>query len=544
MRTSFLHSSLWLLSLTPVRAQWPVDAQAATVRELEHLFLDAATYNLKRMITPCSQYIDSSTGLANPNLGRQTAAEWIRTAFHDFVTGNIYTLQGGLDASIGFETTRAENVGTAFNDALTNFGYYFNAAVSMADLISLGTVLAAGHCGGVHVPMRGGRKDAAAAGPTGVPQPQQDLNTQLGVFGNAGFNRDDTIALTACGHTLGGVHKKDFPDVVNNAPGTQTGTDGRIAFDETDSGFDNGLVNDYLGSKNAKGGPLVTTTNVTVQSDLRLYVSDQNATMQRLGQSNDYFLSQCSSTFQRMIETVPSGVRLSTPIDPTTTTNLKPYNVDLNVDWSGNMVCTGNLRYVQVPGSAAGPGSYTVTLIGRDGKTTTTTATATKSAADSGTGIYGATNSYKFQLSFPASTGLSGISVGGQTFKFQDSMFPVPGKSSVSPTPPPFTSTPALNAQQSYTANLTVAYLTTAPPATLTATFSIPVPQTGTVSPKTDASTQTQLKLIGKTGPFAIYSGLTTKTLSGKQVYSLSVDVAASGQAGGLGFYKIFNKDS
>ena len=46
------------------------------------------------------------------------------------MTANIYSETGGLDASIGFETARAENVGPAFNDALTFFSYYFNDKLS------------------------------------------------------------------------------------------------------------------------------------------------------------------------------------------------------------------------------------------------------------------------------------------------------------------------------------------------------------------------------------------------------------------------------
>ena len=77
-------------------------------------------------------------------------------------------------------------------------------------------------------------------------------------------------------------------------------------------------VTDYLQGTGAKGGPLITTTNKTVQSDLRLYSSDQNQTMQlyvfyhsdevqtkhkyRLSQSASYFAGQCAITFQRMIE--------------------------------------------------------------------------------------------------------------------------------------------------------------------------------------------------------------------------------------------------
>lgn len=46
------------------------------------------------------------------------------------ITANIYSESGGIDASIGFETTRAENVGPAFNDALTFFSYYMSEMVT------------------------------------------------------------------------------------------------------------------------------------------------------------------------------------------------------------------------------------------------------------------------------------------------------------------------------------------------------------------------------------------------------------------------------
>ena len=529
------------LAFSLVNAQWPVDLQATIIRELEHLILDGSSTNLKSMISPCSQYIDSTTGKPDAKLGRQTAAEWIRTTFHDFITGNRYTLQGGLDASIGFETARDENVGDAFKDALINFSYYYSSAVSMADLVAIGTVLAAGHCGGTPVSLRGGRKDATAAGPTGVPKPQDPLQQQLIQFANAGFeSRDDVIALTACGHSLGGVRKKSFPEVINGNPvGTQEGTDGRVAFDSSVNNFDNTLVKEYLTSTGLKGGPLVTTSDVTRQSDLRLYTSDQNQTMTRLSQSTEYFNNQCSALFRRMIELVPSGVRLSDPVSPSTTTNLKPYNVDLNIDWKGAMTLTGSLRYIQVAGAGAAPGSYDVKLVGRNGQVTSTQVTATKSASDTGTGLYGPTYQYKFQLKFPATTGVSGIQVGTTKFPLQDTMFVVPGLSSITPKPPAFAPSPALEVKANYAANLTVAYLSTTPPPALQATLSLPTPQTGSVAPKIDASTTLDLKLIGKTNGYGVYSGKLTKELSAKQVYGMSLDVAASGQQGGLGFYKV-----
>lgn len=102
----------------------------------------------------------------------------------DFVTANIYEQSGGLDASIGFETSRAENVGPAFADSLTFFSYFFNQKVSsklllsyhsctqtdcnvVSDLIALGTVMATSACGGPHVEFRAGRVDATLAGPSG-----------------------------------------------------------------------------------------------------------------------------------------------------------------------------------------------------------------------------------------------------------------------------------------------------------------------------------------------------------------------------------------
>ena len=74
----------------------------------------------------------------------------------------------------------------------------------MADLIALGTALSIGTCGGPAIPLRGGRIDATEAGPSGVCQPETDLVTTLASFSGAGFNQADTIALTACGHTMGG----------------------------------------------------------------------------------------------------------------------------------------------------------------------------------------------------------------------------------------------------------------------------------------------------------------------------------------------------
>lgn len=283
------------------------------------------------------------------------------------MTANIYSETGGIDASIGFETTRAENVGPAFNDALTFFSYFISDKVSskscaehghpppqclqyniersiVSDLIALGTVMAVGACGGPHIEMKGGRIDATAAGPPGVPEPETDIEDTLTDFSNAGFVTDDAITLTACGHTMGGVHHSTFPQAVPASAVSSTNTDGRIAFDETVSVFDIDTVNDYVHGTGTLGGPLVTTANKTVNSDYRIYNSDSNGTITRLSASASYFAGQCSDIFQRMIETIPQGVTLTTAVDPTSTTNLRPYGIALNVNWKGNMTLTGYFR--------------------------------------------------------------------------------------------------------------------------------------------------------------------------------------------------------
>lgn len=121
------------------------------------------------------------------------------------------------------------------------------------------------------------------------------------------------------------------------------------------------------------------------------------------------------------------------------------------------MTLTGSFRYVQAAGAGAAPGSLTIALINRSGKTTKTTTTAQSSAQDTGTGVFGATRSYAFTLSFDAKSGMSGLTANGATFPLQDTMFVVAAMSNVNPKPPPFSTTPAMDAATTYTVNTTVA---------------------------------------------------------------------------------------
>ena len=95
----------------------------------------------------------------------------------------------------------------------------------------MGTVVAAAACGKLIVPFRAGRADATQAGPPGVPEPFQDLVSHTESFRRQGFNKSEMIALVACGHTLGGVRRDDFPDIIHDFSVNFTTFDSKKVFD-------------------------------------------------------------------------------------------------------------------------------------------------------------------------------------------------------------------------------------------------------------------------------------------------------------------------
>jgi hypothetical protein len=99
---------------------------------LEHILVDnwgAYASNFSSAITPCTNYV-TEVGPPAVNSGRTTAAQWMRVAFHDFITANVSAGTGGVDASIGFETLRSENSGSAMNDSFTFWRPFVNEEVS------------------------------------------------------------------------------------------------------------------------------------------------------------------------------------------------------------------------------------------------------------------------------------------------------------------------------------------------------------------------------------------------------------------------------
>ncbi|KAI3608778.1 l-ascorbate oxidase [Moniliophthora roreri] len=223
-------------------------------------------------------------------------------------THNVEDGTGGLDASIRFELDRPENIGIGMRSSINDFRSHTRPFASMADIIAMGAVFAYPSCGGPLIPFRAGRIDATSAGVPGVPEPHQDLNSHIASFKRQGFTQTEMIQLVACGHAVGGVRKEDFPEVTNDT----------FALFHGEQTYDNTVVTGYLDSTTPN--PLVVSNNVIVRSDLRIFESDGNVTME--GQalaslaSQNAFDGTCAILIERMINTVPKNVTLTEVVQP------------------------------------------------------------------------------------------------------------------------------------------------------------------------------------------------------------------------------------
>ena len=303
---------------------WP-----SSIDEVEDIMFLNTGYNGRGFaddVTPCSF---SANGP-----GRIASAEWIRTAFHDMATGNVFTGLGGLDASLIFELG-GDNIGAAFATTLTTFVPFLSSRSSMADIIALGVYAAVRSCGGPVVPIRAGRVDATAAGPPGVPLPQNSLFTFENQFARMGFNTTEMIAATVCGHTVGGVHAVNFPQIV--PPGTSP-NDYHL-FDST-TVFDTKIATEYFGNATdpLNVGPAKA---VGMDSDAKVFAADDSVTIKAMT-NPAVFASMCSTVLQKMIDLVPSGTVLTDPIVPY---DIKPGAIQLTLVNGGSKITfAGEIR--------------------------------------------------------------------------------------------------------------------------------------------------------------------------------------------------------
>lgn len=306
---------------------WP-----SSIDELEDVMFLNTGYKSRGFsshITPCE--------FSEFGAGRQTAAEWLRIGFHDMSTTNVFfTPHGGIDGSIAFELGDGENIGAGFNTSLTTYSGFFNSRLPISDMIALGVYASVRGCGGPVVPMRGGRVDATAAGPAGVPQPQNGQGIFKNQFTRMGFNVTDMIQMTACGHTLGGVHAGDFNNIVT--PGVSP-NDFQL-FDTTTS-FDNDIAVQYINGPNSD--PLAVGPSVASgrNSDFAVFTADNNVTLKAMTNAAT-FNSMCTSILQRMIETVDPAVVLSDVIQPY---EVKPTSIQLTLISGGAQIqFSGDIR--------------------------------------------------------------------------------------------------------------------------------------------------------------------------------------------------------
>ncbi|QUC18830.1 uncharacterized protein UV8b_03071 [Ustilaginoidea virens] len=378
---------------------WP-----SNVDELEEIMFQIKSFRSRKFadtVHPCSSETSGP--------GRHAAAEWLRSAFHDMSTANTYFKIGGLDASLQYELDNGENTGPGHRTTLTFMGPYVTSRSSLADLLALGVYMSVRSCGGPGgpiVPFRAGRKDAHGPGPMGVPQPQNSPQTLLQQFDRMGFNAEEMIRVTACGHTIGGVHAPEFPELMP----PRGVVNGNAPLDSTDTFFDNKVVTEYLSGTTRN--PLVVGNSVRIHknSDFKVYNIDGNKTMSTLADP-DTFKNSCQGVLEKMINVVPPGVYLTDPIAPYT---VKPVDLQLTLTNGGkSLQFTGYIRVRTTGLGADAIKSVAITYKNRKGSADcgSSSCTFTSTVQGVGKGFDDTFSFYPIEAVIPASQGISSFTV-------------------------------------------------------------------------------------------------------------------------------------
>lgn len=385
---------LSLAARTGADPTWP-----AATDEMEEIVYQLQGFKgrlFNDIITPCNNEA------AGP--GRVTASEWLRVGFHDMATHNRVFGTGGLDASLQFELTNGENTGPGHNTTLKFYSNYYSSQSSMADLIAAGVYASVRSCGGPIIPLRLGRKDATSSGSTGVPQPQNSAETFRQQFDRMGFSTEEMIQVTACGHTLGGVHTEEFPEIVPAG----TGMNGQKSLDTTDATFDNKVVTEYISGTTQN--PLVVGPAVALNrhSDFKVYNIDGNSTMSGLT-SAETFKNVCKTVLQKMIDTVPSGVTLTDPIAPYA---VKPVDMQLTLNSGGSsFLLTGYIRVRTTNRASGAIKNVKMTWKDRNGGCASGSCSYTTTVQGAGTGFDDTFEFFPISTNIPTSSGISSFTV-------------------------------------------------------------------------------------------------------------------------------------
>ncbi|KAL8794244.1 MAG: hypothetical protein Q9195_003198 [Heterodermia aff. obscurata] len=394
--------SLWavltyliLVSSATAATTWP-----SSVDELEDIMYLNTGYRARGFaapVTPCSFSSDGA--------GRIAAAEYIRTAFHDMATGNTFLGTGGLDASIIFELggNQGDNIGPAFPSTLTKQAPFFSSRSSMSDIIALGLYAAVRSCSGPAVPFRSGRIDATEAGPVGVPLPQNSLFTFQNQFARVGFNATEMIQVIACGHTLGGVHASNFPQIV--PPGSAP--DDVVHFDTTTK-FDEKIASEFVAGTTKDPLTVGPAKSVGRDSDYRVFSSDGNVTISAMANPTTY-TTTCKALLQRMIEVIPSGVPLTDPIVPY---EIKPTALQLTLLSGGTALqFAGEIRVRTTSRPASQIASVDIIYKDRTGASSCSACKIPTAAKGTAAGFDDTFTFYGFSALLASSTSISSFTV-------------------------------------------------------------------------------------------------------------------------------------
>ncbi|GAP84127.1 putative WSC domain-containing protein [Rosellinia necatrix] len=348
----FLSAALSLSTLTGADPTWP-----AATDELEEIMYQVQGYRSRQFggtVIPCSSQASGP--------GRHNAAEWLRAAFHDMATTTIAggPRQGGLDGSLQYELTSSDNIGPAFTTTLKFMADYYTSRSSVADLLALGVYYAVRSCGGPVVPIAGGRIDAKEGGPLGVPLPQNTAFTFGQQFARMGFSQTEMIQVVACGHTLGGVHETEFPQIVP----VGTTANGEAPMDSTVDAFDNKIVTEYISGNTTNPMVVGPSVQATRNSDFKVFNVDGNATVTAMADP-ETFSSICATVLRKMIEVVPDDVVLTEPIQPYA---VKPVDMQLTLNaGASTMQLSGLIRVRTTEFGADSAESVSLTFKDRSG---------------------------------------------------------------------------------------------------------------------------------------------------------------------------------
>ncbi|KAK1594865.1 WSC domain-containing protein [Colletotrichum navitas] len=375
---------------------WPSDVDE--LEEIMYQMFNARSRKFADAVFPCNKETNG--------VGRQTAAEWLRTAFHDMAPANVAGPgTGGLDASIQYElAVGGENAGPGFASSMTFFNPYLTRKSSMSDLIALGVYASVLSCNGPSIDYRSGRIDATVKGPTGVPQPGNVIQIFTQQFSRMGFTPQEMVQVTACGHTIGGVHSAENPSIV--PPGTFA--NGMAPMDTTNGVFDNKVVTEYLDGTTKN--PLVFTmgNGRSQNSDFKVFNSD-NATMRAMADSA-VFKSACKTVLEKMVNVVPSSVTLTDPIKPYT---VKPVDLQLSLASPSTIQLQGaiRIRTTEIPLDTIA--SLTINYKTRDGSSTcgSSSCAFTLSVLGISRGLEDNFAWYPISQTFPVNTGISSFTV-------------------------------------------------------------------------------------------------------------------------------------